>query len=102
MQTDANVPDPSLVDEMIQRTIDPQLLKKMQAIIQPLKDKGEAEQARAALLQTFGINKDTALKYANDYCDRLFVGVDSWSEDDRKEWVAVCKMITELTSAVVI
>jgi hypothetical protein len=82
-------------------TVDPNQWQDFKTQIGSLKDDQGPAKAKELLLDLPGIpDPDSVLKVVDEYCDRLFAGVDGWDEADRLRWVQVCQMVTELTSSV--
>jgi hypothetical protein len=91
----------TVIERLVAMTIDRDKWEDLQTAIREIKDAAGPDQAKAALLGLpEPIDPDAVLKVANEYCDRLFAGIDQWPPVDQERWVNVCQMVTELTSSV--
>ena len=91
------------IDHLVKMTLSREDRHQLQQEIGPLKrlfgEKG-IETAKLRLEQPpYKVENQTVLALANDYCDRLYAGVDNWTPADRDEWIEVCQFVTELTSS---
>jgi hypothetical protein len=92
-----------VINHLVKMTLSREDRHQLQQEIGPLKrlfaEKG-IETAKLRLERPpYNVDNATVLALANDYCDRLYAGVDTWTPADRDEWIEVCQFVTELTSS---
>lgn len=96
----------AVITSLVQLTIGTQDLQALSDTVTQIKQSGSAhaiDDAKTALNQPpYSIVAQQVLEVADQYCDRLTAGTGNWPQAERDRWIAVCQIVTELTSSTVI
>ena len=93
------------ISHLVEMTISREGREKLGRIVNTLKaQRGSAgrQAAKQMVQQEFGISPEDVLEIADEFCDRLYAGIDDdsvWTSEERDDWIEVCQIVTELTSS---
>jgi hypothetical protein len=90
------------LEGLMRLTLHRQGREQLERIVNQSKRDGDIDAAKAAIVDSGGLDASEVQAVGHFYCDRLLVGVDDWSTYHQEQWVDMCQTVTELCSSIVI